>query len=311
MLVVAAAAFGFVLWLTATDGGKSPVRYAVYFTGSVTGLQDGGTVRYRGVPVGTVTDIRIDRNNIEHIRVSLALDPDTPVKTDTIATLALQGVTGLAYVELTGGTQDSPRLQPAPGTKVAVIASRTSGLQQIMEQIPQIAERIVTVTERLAALLADDNLDSISATLRNLHRLSSTVAERSDDIDQIVTDSRVAISAFRETSEKVGALTDSVAARVEPITRDAQQIVSKARVTADEAALAAASFRKVADELGGLIEENRAPISDFSSSGLYEFSQFIAEARVLIDALNRLSTQIERDPARFFFGDTQKGFEAR
>ena len=114
VLVVAAAAFGFVLWLTATDGGKSPVRYAVYFTGSVTGLQDGGTVRYRGVPVGTVTDIRIDRNNIEHIRVSLALDPDTPVKTDTIATLALQGVTGLAYVELTGGTQDSPRLQPAP-----------------------------------------------------------------------------------------------------------------------------------------------------------------------------------------------------
>ena len=60
-----------------------------------------------------------------------------------------------------------------------------------------------------------------------------------------------------------------------------------------------------------MISENRQPIADFSASGLYEFSQFIAEARVLVDTMNRLSTQIERDPARFFFGDTQKGFETQ
>ena len=70
-------------------------------------------------------------------------------------------------------------------------------------------------------------------------------------------------------------------------------------------------FNKVAVQLEGIVEENRGPLRDFSSGGLYELSQFIAEARVLISSLTRLSGQIERDPARFFFGDTQKGFEAK
>lgn len=311
VIAVTAAAFGFVLWLTGTDGGRRPVVYAIYFDGSVTGLQDGGVVRYRGVPVGTVTDIRIDPDNIERIRVLASLSADTPVKTDTIATLALQGVTGLAYVELTGGTQESPRIERADGARYPVIRSKTSGLQQIMEQIPAITERIVTVTERLAALLDDDNVNAITATLKNLQTLSRIVADRSVDLDRMITDGRVAISAFREASESVGGLASDVAKRVDPIARDAEKIMSRTRVAADEAALAATSFRKISNELTSLIAENRRPISDFSSSGLYEFSQFIAEARVLVDTLNRLSTQIERDPARFFFGDTQKGFEAQ
>jgi hypothetical protein len=55
-------------------------------------------------------------------------------------------------------------------------------------------------------------------------------------------------------------------------------------------------FSKVASELELVVDENRDSIRDFSSGGLYELSQFIAEGRVLISALTRLSAQIERDP---------------
>lgn len=311
VIALVAAAFGLVLWMTRSAGPESPVPYRVYFEGSVTGLQNGAAVLYRGVPVGTVTDIRIDPENIERIRVTVALRPGTPVKTDTIATMAVQGITGVAFIELIAGTQESAPLEPPPGKEIAVIQSRTTGIQRIMQQLPQIAERIVTVTERLAVLLGDDNMKAISDTLQNLQTLSATVADRRGDIDQMVTDARVAIAAFREASENVTALTDDVSKRLGPIAENADAAVGQARDMTADARKAAAAFRTVADQLAKLVEENRAPINDFASSGLYEFSQFIAEGRILIDSLNRLTTQIERDPARFFFGDTQKGFEAR
>ena len=311
VIAIIAAALVFVIWLTGSDGGKSTVRYLVYFEGSVTGLQKGGTVRYRGVPVGTVTDIRIDPQNLEQIRVTVSLSRDTPVKTDTVATLGIQGITGLAYVQLTGGTQKSARLEPKPDERYAVIPSRTTGLQQIIEQVPQIVERVVTVSERLADLLGEKNTNAITETLENLRSLTGAVADRRADIDQIVTDARVALAALREASESVALLTTDVKGRVGPIADDAEKAVSQAQLTAADARKTVAAFRDVAEELAQLVDENRAPIRDFSSSGLYELSQFIAEARVLVSTLSRLSTQIERDPARFFFGDTQKGFEAR
>ena len=60
-----------------------------------------------------------------------------------------------------------------------------------------------------------------------------------------------------------------------------------------------------------MIGENREPLREFSGRGLNELTQFIAESRLLVADLTRLTVQIERDPARFFFGDSQKGFEAK
>lgn len=311
VIFLVAAAFGFVLWMARIEGGASPVHYLIYFDGSVTGLQDGSTVRYRGVPVGSVTDIRIDPHNIEKIRITVALDAGTPVKTDTIATLALQGITGVAYIELTKGTQESPPLTPAKGQQYAVIQSRTTGLQKVMQQIPQIAERIVAVTDRLSKLLDDDNLRAVSETLKNLQTVSATVASHRGDIDKMLTDTKAAVSAFREASERVSSLTGDLSRQIKPIARNANEAVAQARLMTQDTRKAAEAFKKAADQLTLLIKENRGPINDFTSSGLYQFSQFIAEARVLVESLNRLSTQIERDPARFFFGDTQKGFEAK
>jgi len=74
-----------------------------YFTGDVTGLGVGSAVRYRGVPVGTVRDIRLDPTNVEQVQVLMDVSADAPIKEDTIAQLALQGITGVAFIQLTGG----------------------------------------------------------------------------------------------------------------------------------------------------------------------------------------------------------------
>ena len=84
--------------------------YQIAFAGSVTGLQQGSQVRYRGVPVGRVADIRIDPQRVEWVLVTIEVERGTPIRQDTVASLEMQGVTGIAFVQLQGGTQASPPL---------------------------------------------------------------------------------------------------------------------------------------------------------------------------------------------------------
>jgi phospholipid/cholesterol/gamma-HCH transport system substrate-binding protein len=301
VLALTAAAFGVVLFLTRTSFEDTPKPYMSYFTGSVTGLQVGSPVR---VPVGTVNDIRIDPTDVERVRVMMEIVQGTPIKTDTNSTLGLQGITGVAYIELTGGTRESKPLTAVGDAKVPVIPSKTSGIQQVLASAPELLERAVAITERLALILDDRNVKSISDTLENLSKLTGTLAGSSGQIEQVITDSQKTFAALREAADGIAELTGGLNSKIGPIADGAQDVVIDVQK-------AVRGFSRVAGQLELVVDENRDSIRDFSSGGLYELSQFIAEGRVLISALTRLSAQIERDPARFFFGDNQKGFEAK
>lgn len=304
VLALIAAAFGVVLFLTRTSFEDTPKPYMSYFTGSVTGLQIGSPVRYRGVPVGSVNDIRIDPTDVERVRVIMEIVQGTPIKTDTNSTLGLQGITGIAYIELTGGTRESKPLTALDGAKIPVIPSKASGIQQVLATAPELLERAVAISERLALILDDRNVRSISDTLENLSKLTGTLASSSGQIDQLIAESQTTFAALRKAADGIAELTGSLNSKIGPITDGAQDVVADVQN-------AVRGFNRVASQLELVVEENRDSIRDFSSGGLYELSQFIAEGRVLISALTRLSGQIERDPARFFFGDNQKGFEVK
>jgi len=64
-------------------------------------------------------------------------------------------------------------------------------------------------------------------------------------------------------------------------------------------------------EMQAMIAENREPIRDFTATGLSELAGLLVEMRDLVIALNRVTTEIQRDPARFFFGNQQQGYETR
>jgi len=304
VLALIAAAFGVVIFLTRTSFEDTPKAYMSYFTGSVTGLQIGSPVRYRGVPVGSVSDIRIDPTDVERVRVMMDIVHGTPIKTDTNSTLGLQGITGVAYIELTGGTRESEPLTALDDGQVPVIPSKKSGIQQVLATAPELLECAVAISERLALILDDRNVQSVSDTLANLSKLTGTLANSSGQIERLIADSQTTFTSLREAADGVTELTGGLNSKLEPIAAGAQDVITDVQKTVR-------SFNRIASQLELVVDENRDSIRDFSSGGLYELSQFIAEGRVLISALTRLSGLIERDPARFFFGDNQKGFEAK
>ena len=226
VLALIAAAFGVVIFLTRTSFEDTPKTYMSYFTGSVTGLQIGSPVRYRGVPVGTVNDIRIDPTDVERVRVMMDIVHGTPIKTDTNSTLGLQGITGVAYIELTGGTRESEPLTALDDGQVPVIPSKKSGIQQVLASAPELLERAVAISERLALILDDRNVQSVSDTLANLSKLTGTLANSSGQIERLIADSQTTFTALREAADGVTELTGGLNSKIGPLATGAQDVVT-------------------------------------------------------------------------------------
>jgi len=273
MIAMIGALFGIVYWFMTYQREASRVLYVTYLTEDVTGLDVGSTVRYRGVPVGRVSSISIDPGDVERTKVVVELAAVTPVKQDTVAEIATLGVTGVTFIQLTGGTRDAPALVRGPDQLLPVIPSRPSALQLVVTSLPALLERAMDITERVTRLMSDKNLASVERTVESL-------------------------TAFGQSLNTInGNVLDPLA--------------SKTTATLDQVARAAKALEAVAMELNGVIEENREPLQSFSQSGLTEYRQLAAESRVLVDSLIRLTQQIERNPAQFFFGDSQRGYQPR
>ena len=311
VLVLMAAIFGFAIWLAKVEFEAVPKQYAIYFSGSVTGLSIGSPVRYRGVPVGSVSDIRIDPTNVERILVVADVLDGTPIKQDTTASLGLQGITGVAYILLTGGTQNGKPMVATAKGKMPEIASEASGLETLMEKAPEVFEKIVILVDQLTRLVDDRNIKSISTTLNNLRGLSDTLAQRRESIDRILTLGESTFSAARDVVENMNKVTANFATKSTTFTDSVMNAMTDAQVTLSDIRSTAQSFSSLADKLEGVVDENRVAVQDFATGGLYELTQFLAEARLLVAGLTRLSNQMEQDPSRFLFGDAQKGFEAK
>jgi phospholipid/cholesterol/gamma-HCH transport system substrate-binding protein len=320
LLVVGAI---FVSWLARFELADNRTYYYIYFRGSVAGLSEGSTVRLRGVPIGTVTRIEIDAKNIELIEVTIAVKSGTPIKTNTVAQLAAQGITGLAYISLSGGTTAAEILRPREGKRRATIPSIPSPLERLFEEAPNVIASANLVAERAATLLSEDNVNRITNILVQLESLVVTAADRRQDIEILFDDLRKTMasakgvaenadglvkdargSLLRLENETVGALADT-----RKLMRDADRLVVGAQPAISDLRQTAQNFAKMATQLEALARDTRTPVRNFADQGLYEFSQFVVEARQLVAALQRLSLQMERDPARFLFGDQTRGFE--
>ena len=122
------AAAIFAVWL-GSPGHRDDVVYRIHFAESVSGLAVGDPVKFRGVDVGTVKAMRIDPDDPRLVQVDVRLRKETPVKTDTKASLAMKGITGVVFIELNGGNPAAQTLLAAtPEGKVPEIPSEKTGL---------------------------------------------------------------------------------------------------------------------------------------------------------------------------------------
>ena len=322
VLVLIAATVGFALWLGKVRVDRVFSYYRIYFDGAVTGLSRASDVRFNGVPVGTVSQIKVDPEDPQKVRVTIEVDPDTPIRTDTVAMLEWQGLTGASFVQLIGGSATAPMLVYEPGKRPPAIASRRSAVQELFAGVPDLMLRVMGIADRLSTMLDDDNRAALASVLHNADRLTAVLANKSDAIGGMVDNLNAASLTLEQTAASAQQLVD----RLDRLAGSADRTLSNANgslgkldrvVEGDVAPMlrdlrqTAKSFAQVSEDLRRVIADNREAVSDFSGAGLNELVRFIGEARQLVSSLDRLSQRIESDPSQFLFGDAQRGYRPR
>lgn len=269
---------GAVLWLA--SGGAFQKKYDLYLAiedESVAGLNLNAPVKYNGVNVGKVQQIQLEPGNPQRVNLLFAIERDTPIKEDTVAVLKTQGLTGIAYVELNGGTRDSPALRVTAGNEYPVIRTTPSLSARLENVLTSVLTKLDSTSNNINAILSDENQASFKSLLSDIAAVARTIAARNKEID-------ASLINVAQASKQLGPA-------LQRISRGAEAV----ETMGNEVAKTSASAGKTVNSVG-------ADIKRFSAETLPELERLLAELNVLSSSLRRLSEQTERNPGGLIFG---------
>jgi phospholipid/cholesterol/gamma-HCH transport system substrate-binding protein len=292
-----------VLWFAQIQFREQVTYYDIYFAGSVNGLTPGSTVRYNGIPVGRVAEIKLDPVDPGKVRVTVELQGGTAVKTDTVASIELQGLAGGSFVNLTGGTRDAPPLARKADERYPVIGSRVSGLQQVVTSAPEIMTRLLDVANQLADVLNEQNRKAISDTLQNMRQVSAAAASHSGDIDTAITEAAQTLHGLHTTLDEANTILDELKQSIGP--------EGQMQATLHSVSDASRKIVELSQRVDKLVTDNETPIHDFTRGGLSQLQALVEQTQLLVTQLSRIADSIERDPSRFIYGDQRKGYQPK
>jgi phospholipid/cholesterol/gamma-HCH transport system substrate-binding protein len=277
VLALSAGIIGGVLWFSSGESYRRVYDvYQTYMKESVSGLNLNAPVRYRGVEVGRVQKIVLAPGNVEQVQLTLAIERGTPVKADTVAVLQTQGLTGLAFVELTGGSRDAPALEKQAGAAYPVIKAEPSRLTRLDSEVTSLLTNLNRASENFNSLMDEDNRRAVKNTLADIEHLSRTMAARSTAIESSLTNAS-------RTMENTARLSDEL-----------PQLARRVQHSAD-------AFDRMANEFARAGAGARATLDttqQFTGESLPEVSQLIMELRSLTSSLRRVSSETGTEPKR-------------
>ncbi|MBU0751458.1 MAG: MCE family protein [Gammaproteobacteria bacterium] len=175
-VVVFGLAAALALWWLGGQKAEASSYYLIETTRAVTGLNVQAQVRYRGIRAGKVESIEPDANDRRLILVRISLDRKYPVTPNTIATMGVQGLTGLAYIQL-DDDGSSERILDGKGDALPRIAMKPSLLETLSDKGGDIATQLSEVAVRVSALMNEKNIQNLSRTLDNVAMASDGFKE--------------------------------------------------------------------------------------------------------------------------------------
>jgi phospholipid/cholesterol/gamma-HCH transport system substrate-binding protein len=297
IIALGATLVAVVLWLGKGTYGTVYETYYTYMRESVSGLSPNAPVKYRGVDVGQVREIALNPSNPEEVRLTLEVVSGTPIKQDTRAILVTQGLTGLASINLTGGSKESPPLTAKPGEPYAVIESGPSlffrldeALSRVLadETLPRLLANLNRLTEQARTVIGDENRVAMTAILKDLAQITRTLATRSEQMDQGVV--RAA-----EAMAKAAKITDTLG-------RQMPEIIERVNRAAAALENMTQELARAGTKVSAAVDQTKPDIEQFARQTLPETGLLIGELRQLTASLRRVAAQLERQPNSLIFG---------
>ena len=291
VIFAAVAALGFVLWLGQSQFNQDFDQYDIVFEGPVN-LEDGASVRYIGIKVGEVEEIGIDRDDASMVRARIRVDSETPVKTDSTASIELAGITGVTFVQINAGSSSAGRLERQNGQEVPVIESEHSPVAELFSSGTELVSRATIALKQIDSLLSDENVESVTNTISNIESITSMLAEGGEIPTEFLTALQSvndAAASFEEAASAITVLGEDADGEIVRIGSEISSLISQLEETTGQAKRSIEASEEAITAASDVIE---GPATE----ALGEFRLIAQDMRVLIRRIDRLAREIEQNP---------------
>lgn len=271
LIVAGAIVGGTVIGMIGLAAFEIRDEYTIYFDGSVSGLSPGSPVKYNGIDVGRVERVRIAPKTIGRVEVTISLAHNTPVPTDAVAQLNMQGITGLKFIEITGGTKEAGFARPGDS-----IESSRSTLDDLTERATAIAAKVETLLDQLVETTGKENQRRLASILDKVDLVLADVASISKNVDIVLSENRGTVT--------------SIVGKVDEAISDARRVMDDLRVTLSAATIAVDRAGNWVDpqDVKGLVSSVRTTLGNIdTASATLDRTLDTARARLGKDELGK------------------------
>jgi phospholipid/cholesterol/gamma-HCH transport system substrate-binding protein len=188
------AFIGFLIWLAGPHNKEDYNFYTVEFTDSISGLEEGADVQYKGVKVGKVMKTHLVPGKNELVRVDIGVDKSTPIRAHTKVVLQMQGITGLIRMEISTEENDTAPPEQRAGLEYPVLHGEGSQIYKALDDLPVITAQVSEISKKVNGFLtrnranidrfASDGLSQFTAASHEIKTTAASARKLADKLNE-------------------------------------------------------------------------------------------------------------------------------
>ncbi|WP_033917145.1 MlaD family protein [Campylobacter sputorum] len=284
----------FLLWMNAR--GNEDVYRSYYIQTQVlpNGIKDGSEVKFIGVPAGFVKRIYFSNLQNATIEIEVFVNDGLPIKKDSTAVVESQGITGISYINISKGSDETEGFKD---DEKAVIALTPGLIDKITSRADMLYENLINAFNSISLVLNDDNAKKINSILTILNSSISNLGTKDniEKLNSIINSLDMIANNFENESSAMNGFFTKATKTVDSIDRliyninhtlaqlNTNQILIRQRIESDDYNLRAIAF----------------PTLNQATNTMIEFQDVLKEIKSML-------FRLEDDPYKFFFKNTQK-----
>jgi len=303
-LFVSTAVVAFVvatIWLTGKQGSEPTVGYSMFFERDVGGLMLGGPVFYMGVNVGSVTAMEIipaDPSIADHpnrVRVDVRVLESAPVNAGTYASLTLQGITGVAVIQLYAETGLRGALEKDRVSGFQVISVRDTGFTALLAKAPNIVDKMDKILVQINQILGEENRAFVQGILGDISTLSSTLAAEKETISELPLMLKSALEELNSNLVQIKAMSTELRPGLSSTLSNVEQ--------------ASKNLAETTQRLESWVTTNDSEMNAFMKGGLGEVPAVVSDARAALREFEKLIRDLRENPSSLIYKPNEGGID--
>lgn len=316
VLLMSFTGAGFMYWIADWGTSTRGKYYNILFEGDVSGLTSASSVLFNGLKVGTVRKLDIYRKDTRKVRVFIQVHPDVPIRENSRARIASQALTGFAAIQLTAGTPDAKILPARTEAPFPLIKADAATSRSLTQAVPEALGNANALLTRLNDLVANnedavrnslrsvesttsdvsdivgENKTSITNTIKSLETFTAMLEQNSEDIGEVIKNAKALSARFNTIADKLETAVDGFNSY---ISADSSSIISQAKE-------AITYFRDLAKKLDDTLGEGAGEVMALAKKSLREVEPFMQDAKRAFKSVERVMTELERNPSSLIYG---------